>query len=612
MLAEWKALGPFGGAAAFVQADPFHPDTVLAAASNGLMFRSNNAGETWEALRFPWALQGVLRVLRIDPRQPDTYLAAFAADNPEFSGLMRTTDAGETWKPVPGLQGKDVWSLAFWQADAHVLAAGTASGVYLSRDAGETWNLVSDPTNREMAVIVSLAFDPVDSQILFAGTPHLAWKTSDGGAKWHPIYTGMHNDSDVFSIVVDPVHPQHIFASACSGLYRSRDAGALWSKLTGAQGASYRTYFVSIDPREQDVLFGGTKKGLVKSTDGGATWHQLSIQPTRAVAFDRNHRGRIYVATDDGLQRSDDEGQTLRAINQGFCNRQLPAMVAEGDTLYTHTIYDPGDGGVFRLSSDADHWERFAPVPRLNGEELLTIVPDPAGPSLWYGAGYNSLVVSTDAGAHWNPLPAFPKSRVDNLFCAPHAGYLLAATAAGLYRNVPHAKTWESVAIPSTPERLRAFFPLDDGIVAATTTHGIFFSKDGMLWQAAGPLPDNAEPYNIVESGSLFAATSSGLVQSADQGRSWQPVRGGLPASTVRAVCKHPTQPGVLVAAQYDGVYESRDDGKSWTRISPDQPRISIREMTILPDSANRLLVRTERQGIFALPLEAVASGASN
>jgi photosystem II stability/assembly factor-like uncharacterized protein len=116
----------------------------------------------------------------------------------------------------------------------------------------------------------------------------------------------------------------------------------------------------------------------------------------------------------------------------------------------------------------------------------------------------------------------------------------------------------------------------------------------------------------VVESGALFAATSSGLLQSTDHGHSWQPVRGGLPGSTVQVVCKHPSRPGVLVAAQYDGVYESQDNGKSWTRISPDEPRLSIREMTILPEAANRLFVRTERQGIFALPLEAVASGASN
>jgi photosystem II stability/assembly factor-like uncharacterized protein len=460
-----------------------------------------------------------------------------------------------------------------------------------------------------MPVIVSLAFDPRNSDVLFAGTPHLAWKTANGGKLWRPIYAGMHNDSDVFSIATDQAHPQRVFASACSGLYRSLNAGALWSKLTGAQGASYRTYFVAIDPREEDTLFGGTKHGLVKSEDGGTSWRQLSTRPTRAIAFDPRHQGRIYLATDEGLDRSDDEGKTLRAINEGFCNRQLPGMVAGEDGLYTHTIYEPDAGGVFRLPGDAEQWVKLAPPPRLKGEELLTVIPEA---TRWIGAGYNSLLVSTDTGEHWNPLPAFPKSRVTNLFSAQHGSYLLAATAAGLYRSATPGTSWQSVPVGGAAGGFRAFFPLDGSTVAATTAHSIFFSNDGMLWQAAGPLPDNAEPYGVVESGSLFAATSSGLVESEDHGQSWQPVHGGLPGSTVQAVCKHPARPGVLVAAQYDGVFESQDNGKSWVRISPDEPHLSIREMTILPDTSNRLLVRTERQGIFALPLEAVASGASN
>jgi len=612
LMAEWQPLGPFGGAAAIVQADPFHPDTVVAAASNGLLFRSTDAGGSWQALPFPLALRGALRAFLIDPRQPDTYLAGFSGASPEASGLFRSLDAGSTWNAVSGLRGREVWSLAVWRRDPRVIAVGTASGVYLTRDAGETWRLVSDPANREMAIIVSLAFDPLDDSILFAGTPHLAWKTANGGSTWRPIYTGMHDDSDVFSISVDPVHPQRVFASACSGIYRSRNAGALWSKLPGAPGASYRTYFVAIDPREEDTVFAGTTHGLVRSTDGGATWRQLSTDSTRFVAFDPHRRGRIFVATDDnGIERSDDQGEHLRSVNQGFCNRELPATLAGADALYTHTVYERDNGGIFRLPADGERWERLALAPRLNGEELQVVVPDSAVPSRWYGAAYNSLMTSSDAGAHWTPARAFPKSRVRDLFCAPGGTYVLAATDSGLYRSADAGKTWKIVPITSA-SHLRAFFPLEKDRVAAVSSHGIFISGDGMLWQAAGPLPDNAEPLGVLESGSLFAATSSGLIYSQDNAQTWRPVRGGLPGSTVQAICKHPARPGVLVAAQFDGVYESRDNGKSWERISPIEPHLAIRQMRILPETANRLFVLTERQGIFALPLEAPASGASN
>ena len=41
--AQSRALGPFGGPAAIVQTDPGSPKTVLAGASNALLFRSTDA-----------------------------------------------------------------------------------------------------------------------------------------------------------------------------------------------------------------------------------------------------------------------------------------------------------------------------------------------------------------------------------------------------------------------------------------------------------------------------------------------------------------------------------------------------------------------------------------
>jgi hypothetical protein len=80
----------------------------------------------------------------------------------------------------------------------------------------------------------------------------------------------------------------------------------------------------------------------------------------------------------------------------------------------------------------------------------------------------------------------------------------------------------------------------------------------------------------------------------------------------VRTVYKHPSLPSVLFAAQYGDVFESRDDGNSWSRISPDNSTVSIKELAIVPTRSDRLFVLTQRQGIFSLPLESIASGASS
>ena len=616
LLAGWQAIGPFGGAAAVVQIDAHHAGTVLAATTNALLFRSSDDGEHWGSVHFPAQLHSVLHAFIVDTNSPDTYLIGVSGDSPEITGLFRTTDAGATWTLLPGLRGKEVWSVAIWPGDSKVIAAGTHGGVFLTRDGGENWAQISSPANREMDVVVSLAFDPVDSNILFAGTPHLPWKTNNGGVLWRSVHTGMLDDSDVFSINVDRFRPQRVFASACSGIYNSVNGGASWTKLTGARGASYRTYFVSQDPREPETVFAGTTHGLVKSVDGGQTWRQLSTHLTRYVAFDSRQRRRIFVATDDdGIERSDDEGETLRAVNEGFCNRHLPALAATGDALYTNTMYEAANGGVFKFGADGSRWETVAPASRLLGQQLLALVSDGANAGRLYAASYTTMLVSKDDGKSWNPLPGgLGKSRMTAIL-GPDAGsqYLLAATENGLFRSADNGRIWKRMELPSPSQSVRYLARLSSSQVAAVTPSGLFLSADGLEWKAAAALPGNAEVYQVIADGNtLFAASSAGLMRMNDSGATWELVLEGLQRSTVRAVCKHPSQPGVLFAAQYGDVYESTDHGNSWSRISPENSGVSIKEFAIVPARSDRLFVLTQRQGVFALPLEAIASGASN
>src|SRR5579871_2695819 len=442
LTAQWQAIGPFGGAAAVVQADPHRPDTVLAATSNALIFRSVNAGDQWEPVPFPAQLHGVLHAFLVDPNHADVYWAGLSGDSPANSGLFMSADAGATWTSVPSLRGKEVWSIAIWGQSSRVIAVGTHGGVYITRDGGESWKLISSPANREMEVVVSLAFDPVESNILYAGTPHLPWKTSDGGLSWRPVPNGMLDDSDVFSINADPRRPQLVFASACSGIYSSPDGGGSWKKLTGAQGASYRTYFVSPDPRQPETVFAGTTHGLVKSTDGGQTWRKLSDHLTRYVAFDQHHPGRIFVATDDdGVERSDDEGETLIAMNNGFCNRHLPSLAVAGRELYTNTIY-AAEGGVLRFQPERGGWDSLAQGTRLLGEQVFKLVADSTHASRFFAATYNSLLVSADSGMNWAKLPSPDHSRVTALLGPDtSATFMLLATETGLYRSTDAGKS---------------------------------------------------------------------------------------------------------------------------------------------------------------------------
>lgn len=592
-----------------------HPGVVLAGTSNALLFRSTDNGDHWEPLAFAPSLRSVLHALLIDSK--GIYLAGIASDAPELSGLYRSTDEGKTWVQVAGLREQEIWSLAVWQSDSNTIAAGARDGVHLTRDGGATWKRISPLDNHELQPVVSLAFHPRDSKILYAGTPHLPWKTTDGGITWHSAHSGMLDDSDVFSIQVDWNRPEHVFATACSGIYSSANSAGLWAKMAGAKGASYRTYVVAQDLKDPSIVFAGTTGGLVRSNDSGLTWRKLSDDASRAVAFDPTTPSRIFVATDQhGILRSENHGDTLAEVNQGFCNRHFSALGSDGRSLFTTSIYESQAGGVFRLDPPVvSGWTRVGTSAAMQGEQILKIAAVPEAPGHFFAAGYNAFLRSTDTGKTWIRFAAPAGSRrLTSILPLPKMpdGILLGSEA-GLFRSLDQGRTWKPIQFFSSATAIRSLISLSDNRIAAVTPNGIFISKDGSnSWESITPLPGKPQVYSLVqfENGRILAATATGLKESEDMGQSWEPAYGGLEKITVSAMTLVPGQPGRVLAAYFGSIFESQDQGRSWKRISGSQSAIhSIVELNVLPDEPSRVYALTKHQGIFTLPLDGFLAG---
>jgi photosystem II stability/assembly factor-like uncharacterized protein len=118
-----------------------------------------------------------------------------------------------------------------------------------------------------------------------------------------------------------------LFVGTCGGIYKSRDGGVTWANLGKAVGAQSRTYVVARAPLSSSLIFAGTSEGLLHSPNAGNTWRWLSRRAVWSIAFDSATPGRMYLASDIGILRSDDGGSHFTEANQGIYDNPLAREV---------------------------------------------------------------------------------------------------------------------------------------------------------------------------------------------------------------------------------------------------------------------------------------------
>ena len=599
-LLAWHATGPFGGDAELVRVVPKVKGLVIAGSRNGLLFSSTNGGAFWNPISFPAQFAGVLHALEVDPRSDSVWYAGVECEQSWLAGVWKTTDAGRTWNLVPQTKGLSVWSLSVWAKNPDIVAAGTGSGVYLSRDAGTQWTRISPDGDPELRPIVSLAFHPDDSKVLYAGTTHLPWKTVDGGKSWQSIHEGMIDDSDVFSINVDAKNPSRVFASACSGLYGSTNAAAKWAKLATPPGA-FRTYFVAIDPRHTEIVFAGTTEGLMRSVDTGKAWRKVSPEAVRSVAFDPYVEGRIFFASSSaGLLVSTDGGATARESNFGFTNRNFTTLTGSGQNLYASSVFEPVSGGVYRTDNLGLRWARAGEQP---ADQLLAMASARDNPKFLAAAGYKGILESADAGKTWTSKRTPPPGTRVNAVLPVEGGALLAGTDAGLFRSTSDG--WISLASGAVAAIGRS----GPKYFALTGTGAFASGNPNAGWTPCGQIQSQATTwyglsFDPTTSSVALAATSDGLYRSIDDCNTWTPVRNGLREETASLVLFHPTVADEAFVSQSGRVYFSTDGGRNWLPLDDEVPSNSgPSSLFILPAAPDRLFALFPRRGVFSTTL---------
>jgi len=124
-----------------IQVDPFEPETAYAATLSGL-FKTTDGAKSWVRIGESLSDQMIIAMIRDRSKKGVIYIAG-------RDGVHRSEDGGMTWKTLnTGLVTTNVRSIAQSAKDPEVFYAGTnGSGLYRSRDAGETWERMPSLSN---------------------------------------------------------------------------------------------------------------------------------------------------------------------------------------------------------------------------------------------------------------------------------------------------------------------------------------------------------------------------------------------------------------------------------------------------------------------------------
>jgi photosystem II stability/assembly factor-like uncharacterized protein len=182
-------------------------------------------------------------------------------------GVWKSVNAGTTWEPIfDHYASASIGDVAIFQKDPNILWVGTGEannrnsvawgdGVYKSTDGGKTFLRAGLQDTYQIARIVTHPTDPNTVYVAAIGNlwahngDRGLFKTTDGGKTWSKLAGGLPSDgkTGATDLAMDPSSPNTLYVAFYQrlrrpwrfdsggpngGIFKSTDAGKTWTKLT--------------------------------------------------------------------------------------------------------------------------------------------------------------------------------------------------------------------------------------------------------------------------------------------------------------------------------------------------------------------------------------------
>ncbi len=289
-----------------------------------VMQRSNDGGQTWEtagnAFEYdgdpgthlwydgtphPWEFK---RIWHLEPSLTDADTVYAGAED---AALFRSVDAGQTWQELPGLRscsgpqwapgagGMCLHTILLDPSDPErIYIAISSAGAFRTEDGGATFKPINkglkseyipDPDAEVGHCVHRIAMHPSRPKTLFMQKHWDVMRSDDGGDSWFEVSGNLPTDfgfpidvhahePDTIYVVPIKSDSEHFPLDGKLRVYRSRTGGNEWEPLTDGLPQSNCYVNVLRDAMAVDqldscgVYFGTTGGQVYASADGGDHW----------------------------------------------------------------------------------------------------------------------------------------------------------------------------------------------------------------------------------------------------------------------------------------------------------------------------------------------------
>lgn len=654
----WQSLGPlpmqsstsnpnrqYGNVGGRVDAIAVHPTNtsiILLGSATGGIWKSTDAGQTWRPVSDNAPALAISHVA-FSPANPSiAYAATGEADKGTFDGslassygtylgggLLKSTDAGETWfrvdtdlpadaiisRVVPHPTDTQRVIVGLFRIPNYATGGFSIGGIYQSTNGGVSFS--STYSHR----IVDLVQDPNTPDRLFMSTggcngctTYGVLVSSDFGATWQPSSLSWSTSLGFIKLGISRTNPAVLYASVLAtdnthsgssnaGIYVSQNGGTTWQKKAAHPGMCptagssegsnqcFYDHFITPDPVNPSTVYFGSIS-IFKSADSGSTWvKQVDVYTTSGVATVHPDQhtgvfgasGGLLIGNDGGVYRSYDGANTFENLNATLNASQFQSLALHS-TNRDFAMGGTQDNGSQRYTGS------LAWSDRIQGDGGFVLIRKDA-PSQILAAHYRAYFeYSTDGGDNFSGVSDCTglmncdtgDSRETMAFYPPAAA---TGTAPGTVL-VGTNRIWynETFGADSTKWKY-----LTSGAIASA-------SGDFLL-----AIDAPTDRYGAIWAGSW----QGGVYFSPPGGLPFQSVGAALPGAPVTKIVSV-TADGRSAYATFAGylgspskhVFRTTDGGTTWANISSNLPDVPVLTMAIDPSDPTDLFIGTD-VGVF-------------